>query len=233
MNPENQEILKESVDLNGPGEVIQERRLLTMIESVLLIDDNPDIIALYSRMIAECGYSVMTAMNSQESLDALQKKIPDLILLDILMKPEDGWKILKKIRVYPGMSSIPVVMLTAKMPMTWEILQYSDSIDDYIMKPITRAGMCDALKRINTYRSDLSGQLARARERGVGEETLEEYRTLTRKKLVLQTMRSYQYGREDDFKELMKKYPDKETLHCENLLMEIDSRINELMPNFE
>lgn len=233
MIPENEESEGERKSLTIGGVAGKECAGLPRIESVLLIDDNPDIVALYSRMIADCGYSVMTAMNSQESLDALKKKIPDLILLDILMKPEDGWKILKKIRAYPGMSSIPVVMLTAKMPTTGEILQYSDSIDDYIMKPVTRAGMCDALKRIDAYRSEVSGQLARARERGVGEETLEEYRTLTRKKMVLRTMRTYQYGIEEDFKEFMKQYPDKETLHCENLLLEIDNRIKELKPNFE
>lgn len=233
MDPKNPEREKGWRAPDNPGEMKKEHPLLPLIESVLLIDDNPDIIALYSRMIAECGYSVMTAMNSQESLDALQKKNPDLILLDILMKPEDGWKILKKIRDHPGMTSIPVVMLTAKMPTTGEILEYSDSIDDYIMKPVTRAGMCNALKRIDEYRSDLSTELARARERGVGKETLEEYRILTRKKMVLRTMRTYQYGMEEDLKEFMKKYPDKETLHCENLLMEIETRIKELKPNFE
>jgi CheY-like chemotaxis protein len=233
MDPKNPEREKEWRAPDNPGGTTKEHPLLPLIESVLLIDDNPDIIALYSRMIADCGYSVMTAMNSQESLDALKKKTPDLILLDILMKPEDGWKILKKIREHPGMTSIPVVMLTAKMPTTGEILQYSDSIDDYIMKPVTRAGMCDALKRIDEYRSDLSAELARGRERGVGKETLEEYRILTRKKMVLRTMRTYQYGIEEDFKEFIKKYPDKETLHCENLLGDIEARIKELKPNFE
>lgn len=184
-------------------------------------------------MVTDCGYAVMTAMNSQESLDALNKKTPDLILLDILMKPEDGWKILKKIRAYPKMSSTPVVMLTAKMPTTREILQYSDSIDDYIMKPVTRAGMCDALKRIDAYRSEISDQLARAREHGVVSEVLEEYRALTRKKMVLRTMRTYQYGIEEDFREYMKQYPDQETMHCEDMLSEIDKRMKELKPYFE
>jgi len=96
MDYDTQERTGEKKGLDAAGETNRERPSLSLIESVLLIDDNPDIVALYSRMVTDCGYAVMTAMNSQESLDALNKKTPDLILLDILMKPEDGWKILKK-----------------------------------------------------------------------------------------------------------------------------------------
>src|SRR5690606_17018844 len=105
--------------------------------TVMVIDDSPFIVDIFVTMLQRGGYQTVAAYGGQEALDTLSTVKPDLILLDIMMEPMDGWETLMNIKNSPDLKNIPVMMLTAKQLTPSEAQEYGIYIEDYIMKPIT------------------------------------------------------------------------------------------------
>ena len=105
--------------------------------TILCVDDNADLVELLSELLKMMGYEVRTAPGGDECLRMIngERFHPDLILLDIMMEPMDGWETLGHIRENPVSRDIPVVMLTGKYPTMSEAETYGPMIDDYLMKP--------------------------------------------------------------------------------------------------
>ena len=83
--------------------------------TVLIVDDNPSIVDIFVNMLEQGGYRVLSAKSGEGALEILKTSRPDVILLDIMMEPMDGWQTLEQIKAGPlSISSIPVMMLTAK-----------------------------------------------------------------------------------------------------------------------
>jgi len=83
------------------------------MKTILLVDDNPKILTLYSRFIEIMGHIPVTANGSNECIEMIERKSPDLVLLDIMMEPEDGWETLIRIRKKFPSLNLPVIMITA------------------------------------------------------------------------------------------------------------------------
>ncbi len=189
------------------------------MKTILLVDDNPDILLLYAKMIQTCGYEPFTAIDFGETQAILSGRIPDLILLDIMMSPLDGWRILEKLKGDDRTSPIPVLILTAKIPTFNEISQYSDRIDDYIMKPLTREDLCTRLTGAITRIRELRKRVDSAGHLGIDPAIIEEYRRLSKK--------CYLYG---VFSHIIPGYPGSEKQTDEYL--EIDDFKN-FIENFK
>jgi two-component system, OmpR family, response regulator len=116
--------------------------------SLLIVDDDPAIREIFTLILREHGYVVESAGSAQECLDALTRTTPDLILLDIMMYPVDGWETLTSIRKTPRTAAIPVMMFSGKSPSRAEISQYGEWIEDYLMKPISVREINKALKSV-------------------------------------------------------------------------------------
>jgi signal transduction histidine kinase/CheY-like chemotaxis protein len=88
----------------------------TSVRRVLVVDDNPDILQLFTRMLLICDESleVTTASNGQAALEKLRNTPPDLMLLDIIMPGMDGWQVLEQKRKDEAIKSIPVAMVSAE-----------------------------------------------------------------------------------------------------------------------
>ena len=83
--------------------------------TILVVDDNPSIVDIFVNMLQQGGYMTLTATSGEKALQILEKNRPDIILLDIMMEPLDGWQTLERIKAGPpSISSIPVMMITAK-----------------------------------------------------------------------------------------------------------------------
>lgn len=106
-----------------------------MTHDVLVVDDEPNIVLSLKFLISQQGYEVRTAGNGEEALRALEEKIPDLILLDIMMPKPDGYEVCQKIRATPEWKEIPVIMLTAKGRDVEKQKGFAMGADDYITKP--------------------------------------------------------------------------------------------------
>ena len=81
------------------------------------------------------GFEVMTSAGALEALRTVQGKLPDLILLDIMMPDVDGLQVIRHLRSMPGVVDIPVILVTAKAEVDDRIMGLRAGADDYIVKP--------------------------------------------------------------------------------------------------
>lgn len=105
--------------------------------TILYVDDIAILTQLYSKGLTEAGFNMITATSGSECLTILENTKPDLIILDIMMEPMDGWNVLSHVRKLDPKHTILVVMLTAKALSPDDIREYGDLFDGYIMKPLT------------------------------------------------------------------------------------------------
>lgn len=82
------------------------------MKSILLIEDDPFLLDIYSVKLTDAGFSVETATNGQEALIKARENQPKLIILDIVLPQIDGWEILKIIKSENNLKKIPVVVLS-------------------------------------------------------------------------------------------------------------------------
>lgn len=83
--------------------------------TVLVVDDEPDILEILEVTLQNAGYRVITAGDGAEALDAVAREVPDVMLLDIGMPQLDGWQVLERLKssAESDLSEVPVVMVTA------------------------------------------------------------------------------------------------------------------------
>ncbi len=114
-----------------------------MPKTILVVDDKASVRTLVREYLAAEGFRVVTAENGQIALYSARQEKPDLVLLDIMMPEMDGYEF---IRTYRRESSIPILLLTAKMEETDKVLGLELGADDYITKPF---GMKELVARIH------------------------------------------------------------------------------------
>lgn len=85
-----------------------------MSASILIADDEPNIVLSLEFVLQEAGYRVRVARDGQEALDALAGEVPDLILLDVMLPRLSGFDVCQRIRANPAWRGMRVVMLSAK-----------------------------------------------------------------------------------------------------------------------
>jgi two-component system OmpR family response regulator len=147
---------------------------------ILVVDDNPDLVELFEIVLTRKSHSVTKAGGGMQCLEILKTSLPDLILLDIMMEPMDGWETLQRIKNDARTKSVPVIMLTGKPP-TWnEILSNMDYVEDYTIKPVTLEGLTVLVQNFFQNQEVLGRELAKAQAAGADAAYLEEYRNLRR-----------------------------------------------------
>jgi DNA-binding response OmpR family regulator len=85
-----------------------------MSKSILIADDEPNIVLSLEFLLQEAGYHTEVARDGQEALEALGRHVPDMILLDVMMPRMSGFDVCQRIRENPAWCGIRVVMLSAK-----------------------------------------------------------------------------------------------------------------------
>ncbi len=83
-------------------------------KKILIIEDDEEMIALGKLIFEKEGYQVLSATNGPDGLDMLAETPVDLVLLDIMMNPMDGWQVLERIKSDNRFDRVPVIMLTAR-----------------------------------------------------------------------------------------------------------------------
>ena len=106
-------------------------------ERVLIVDDEPDILALCSYHLARAGYRVSTAATGPEGLRAAREERPGLIVLDLMLPEMSGFEILERLRSDDATRGIAVLMLTARREEPDRIRGLSLGADDYLTKPFS------------------------------------------------------------------------------------------------
>ncbi len=121
-----------------------------MIESkktVLVVEDEEDILALLHFNLIKAGYDVVCATCGEEGLDSVSKHKPDLVLLDLMLPGIDGLEICRRLRSQESTKDTPIIMLTAKGEESDVVKGLELGADDYVTKPFSIKVL---LARVNT-----------------------------------------------------------------------------------
>jgi DNA-binding response OmpR family regulator len=114
------------------------------VTKILLVDDDPDFVEATKIVLESAPYQVEVAYDGTEALAKVHEEKPDLIILDIIMPEQDGFKVCKALKGDPELSKIPIIMLTSLSERMGETV-YSVSnglmleAEDYVDKPVTPA----------------------------------------------------------------------------------------------
>jgi two-component system alkaline phosphatase synthesis response regulator PhoP len=125
-----------------------------MQKTILVVDDEQDIVDLISYNLSKEGYEVATASNGTDAVELAQRMRPDLVILDIMMPGLDGFEVCRTLRQDPSMQSTAIVFLTAKAGEIDQILGLELGADDYIQKPISPRVLLARVKTIFRRGSD-------------------------------------------------------------------------------
>jgi len=147
---------------------------------ILVVDDSPMIVDVFVAMLERGGYKPTAAYSGPECLEILKDMSPDLILLDIMMEPMDGWETLENIKTNPDTRDIPVMMLTAKQLTPEEAQEYGAYIEDYVMKPTTHRQLYEAIEYILKRKDEISQKIEEAKGAGIEEKIIDEYERLSK-----------------------------------------------------
>lgn len=104
--------------------------------TILLVDDEPDILEIVGYNLSEEGYQVSTASNGLEAIQKAKKKKPQLIILDVMMPEMDGIEACEKLRKIPELEQTVITFLTARGEDYSQVAGFDAGADDYITKPI-------------------------------------------------------------------------------------------------
>jgi len=111
----------------------------TPAEHVLVVDDEPEIVALVVYQLAKVGYRVSTATSGPDALAAVRRERPSLIVLDLMLPGLSGFEVLEQLRNDPATRDIGVLMLTARKDEPDRIRGLTLGADDYLTKPFSAA----------------------------------------------------------------------------------------------
>jgi CheY-like chemotaxis protein len=148
--------------------------------TILVVDDSPFIVDVFVTMLERGGYRTVAAYGGEESIEILKTVTPDLILLDIMMEPVDGWETLERIKENRLTKDIPVLMLTAKQLTPNEAQEYGIYIEDYVLKPITHRELYDAIEHVLKRRQTIKSDMDTAKQSGFDPEIISEFARLSK-----------------------------------------------------
>ena len=121
---------------------------MTTKKTILVVDDEDDILSFLELVLQEKGYEVVTAGGGQEAITRAQMAKPDLVLLDIMMPQMDGWEVLKLLRVDDDTAKVPVAMLSARTDAQDRVQGLQEGAVDYIFKPFSLQDLLNKIESI-------------------------------------------------------------------------------------
>jgi two-component system phosphate regulon response regulator PhoB/two-component system alkaline phosphatase synthesis response regulator PhoP len=115
---------------------------------VYIVDDEPDILELVDLNLTKAGYLTETFERAEPMLRALAGKVPDLLVLDLMLPDADGLELCRKLRAQDAYKKLPIVMLTAKASLDEKIQGLDYGADDYITKPFSPDELLARIKAV-------------------------------------------------------------------------------------
>ncbi len=122
------------------------------VAKVLLVDDDPDFVEATKAILETKPFDVIVAYDGKEGLEKARGQSPDVIILDVMMPPPDGYAVCSELKRDPRCKGIPILLLTAVMQALPHTLYTIDmglrtEADDYIDKPVDPA---ELVRRVNS-----------------------------------------------------------------------------------
>ncbi|MEW6072122.1 MAG: response regulator transcription factor [Planctomycetota bacterium] len=105
--------------------------------TVLLIEDDPDIVEMVRYNLEREGFSVLSAARGEEGVELARRRVPDVVLLDLMLPGMDGLEVCRRLRADHATVRLPILMLTAKGEETDVVVGLEVGADEYVRKPFS------------------------------------------------------------------------------------------------
>jgi DNA-binding response OmpR family regulator len=119
-----------------------------MKKSVLVVDDEPNIVLSLEFLLKRAGYDVRVARSGEDAVKAVTERVPDLIVLDVMLPALDGYHVCETIRADPRLNSARILMLTAKSRDVEREKALALGADDYMTKPFSTRELVERVRSI-------------------------------------------------------------------------------------
>lgn len=119
-----------------------------MAASVLVVDDEPNIVLSLEFLMRQAGYDVRVARDGDAALVAIAERAPDLVLLDVMMPGRDGYEVCQAIRADPACAFTRIVMLTARSREVEREKGLAMGADDYVTKPFSTRALVERVQAL-------------------------------------------------------------------------------------
>lgn len=156
---------------------------------VLYIDDEALLKMAFVETLKQQGYDARGAISGKEALELIDAEIPDIIILDVMMKPMDGWETLSHIKNNEVTRHVPIIMQTGKSLTIKDVMKYGDQIEDYLIKPVRLPDLVKSVEGVRERKEMISREMDQATAKGGDSNLIVEYsnvrhRTLIGKRLI-------------------------------------------------
>jgi len=128
--------------------IINHRRGESVKEVILIVEDEKDIVKMLEYNLKKEGFATLSCGDGEYALDVAERRLPGLIILDLMLPGIDGLEVCKSLKKKPKTSSIPVIMLTAKAQEADKIIGLELGADDYITKPFSPREVIARIKAV-------------------------------------------------------------------------------------
>src|SRR5215471_18295117 len=108
-----------------------------MASRILIVEDDPDIAELVARYLDKAGFTTERTASGREALAALNTRLPDLMVLDLMLPQLDGLEVCRAVRANESTAGLPIIMLTARAEESERIVGLELGADDYLAKPFS------------------------------------------------------------------------------------------------
>ncbi len=116
---------------------------------VVCVEDDQGMIDLMRLVLDRKGFEFIGAMGGYEGLEAIRKRRPDLVLLDLMMPDIDGWEVYRKMKADSEMQTIPVIVVTAKREDIDKILAlHVARVEAYVIKPFSPSELVQTIEKV-------------------------------------------------------------------------------------
>jgi two-component system, chemotaxis family, chemotaxis protein CheY len=118
---------------------------MTQTRRVLLIEDDAAVLEATGEVLSDEGYVVLAAANGQEALSSVNGRLPDVVLLDLMMPVMNGWQFVQEFRKLPGAGEIPLIVLSAGR----DVVESAEALGavDYLIKPFDISELLEKVAR--------------------------------------------------------------------------------------
>lgn len=118
-----------------------------MAPSVLVVDDEPNIVLSLEFLLRQVGYEVRVARDGEQALDSIAQAKPGLVLLDVMMPKRDGYDVCQTIRANADWADVRIIMLTAKGRDVEREKGLALGADEYITKPFSTRDVVEKVRQ--------------------------------------------------------------------------------------
>jgi twitching motility two-component system response regulator PilH len=121
---------------------------ITLMGTILVVEDTPSEMELMSHYLRESGYSVINAVSAKEALNLAIEQKPDVIVTDVVMPGMSGFELCRSLKKHPATEKVPIVICTSKNQEIDRLWGMRQGADAYVTKPFTREQLIRAVKLV-------------------------------------------------------------------------------------